>query len=111
MRVLVGGALVQDRDRPGERDRLEVVGVHEATHEEEWRDLLLAWTVAARVKSNAIVFVREVRRWGWVPVRCHVWMRRSSLPRKAGDRAKGAVMAATRSSRSPTRSRPPRTPA
>jgi phosphoribosylaminoimidazolecarboxamide formyltransferase/IMP cyclohydrolase len=92
VRPIPGGALVQDRDvvlRP--HDAL-VMSAREPT-EEEWADLLLAWTVAARVRSNAIVFVREEATVGvgagqmsrvdasWLAVR------------KAGDRAKGASMA------------------
>jgi phosphoribosylaminoimidazolecarboxamide formyltransferase/IMP cyclohydrolase len=93
VRPLAGGALVQDRDRVVERrEDMEVVSAREPT-EEEWRDLLFAWTVAMRVKSNAIVFARELATVGigagqmsrvdasWLAVR------------KAGDRAKGAVMA------------------
>ncbi|HEX9122904.1 MAG TPA: bifunctional phosphoribosylaminoimidazolecarboxamide formyltransferase/IMP cyclohydrolase [Actinomycetota bacterium] len=93
VRILPGGALVQDRDAVTEtRAELEVASAREPT-EEEWRDLLFAWTVAARVKSNAIVFARDLATVGigagqmsrvdssWLAVR------------KAGDRAKGAVMA------------------
>ncbi len=93
VRPLPGGALVQDRDRVVERrEDMEVVSAREPT-EDEWRDLLFAWTVAMRVKSNAIVFARELATVGigagqmsrvdasWLAVR------------KAGDRAKGAVMA------------------
>jgi phosphoribosylaminoimidazolecarboxamide formyltransferase/IMP cyclohydrolase len=93
VRQLVGGALVQDRDAVAQgREELEVVSAREPT-QEEWADLLLAWTVAARVRSNAIVFVREGATVGvgagqmsrvdasWLAVR------------KAGDRAKGAAMA------------------
>ncbi len=93
VRPLPGGALVQDRDRVVEgRGDMEVVSAREPT-EEEWRDLLFAWRVAMRVRSNAIVFARDLATVGvgagqmsrvdasWLAVR------------KAGDRAKGAVMA------------------
>jgi len=93
LRPIPGGALVQDADRVTEaRDRMEVASAREPT-DDEWRDLLFAWTVAARVKSNAIVFARDRATVGigagqmsrvdasWLAVR------------KAGDRAKGAVMA------------------
>ncbi len=93
VRPLPGGALVQDRDRiVEERGDMEVVSAREPT-EEEWRDLLFAWRVAMRVRSNAIVFARDLATVGvgagqmsrvdasWLAVR------------KAGDRAKGAVMA------------------
>lgn len=93
VRPLGVGALVQDRDRATERrDEMEVASAREPT-EGEWRDLLFAWVVAMRVKSNAIVFAKDLATVGvgagqmsrvdasWLAVR------------KAGDRAKGAVMA------------------
>jgi phosphoribosylaminoimidazolecarboxamide formyltransferase/IMP cyclohydrolase len=60
---------------------------------DEWRDLLFAWTVAMRVKSNAIVFARDLATVG---VGAGQMSRVDSsflAVRKAGDRAKGAVMA------------------
>jgi phosphoribosylaminoimidazolecarboxamide formyltransferase/IMP cyclohydrolase len=93
VRQLPGGALVQDRDRGAEgREEMQVVSAREPT-DDEWRDLLLAWPVAARVRSNAIVLVRDGATVGvgagqmsrvdasWLAVR------------KAGDRAKGSSMA------------------
>ena len=93
VRPIPGGALVQDRDLVRET-RLEwkVVSSREPTAR-EWEDLAFAWTVSWRVKSNAIVFVRDVATVGigagqmsrvdsaWIAVR------------KAGDRAAGASMA------------------
>ena len=93
IRPLPGGALVQDRDVANEsREQMEVVSTREPSRD-EWRDLAIAWTVAAHVKSNAIVFARDGATVGigagqmsrvdasWIAVR------------KAGDRAKGAAMA------------------
>jgi phosphoribosylaminoimidazolecarboxamide formyltransferase/IMP cyclohydrolase len=93
IRQLPGGALVQDRDAVRiARDELEVVSAREPS-EDEWADLEIAWVVAARVRSNAIVFVRDRATVGvgagqmsrvdasWLAVR------------KAGDRAKAASMA------------------
>jgi phosphoribosylaminoimidazolecarboxamide formyltransferase/IMP cyclohydrolase len=93
IRPLPGGALVQDRDVANEtRDRMEVVSAREPSAA-EWRDLAIAWTVAAHVKSNAIVFAKDGATVGigagqmsrvdasWIAVR------------KAGDRARGAAMA------------------
>ncbi len=93
VRPLPGGALVQDRDLVTEsRDDFEVVSSREPS-EDEWRDLGFAWTVAARVKSNAIVFVKGEATVG---VGAGQMSRVDSsvlAVRKAGDRAKGAVMA------------------
>jgi phosphoribosylaminoimidazolecarboxamide formyltransferase/IMP cyclohydrolase len=88
-----GGALVQDRDAVVEtRDLMEVVSAREPT-EEEWRDLLFAWTVAARVKSNAIVFARDEATVGIGAGQMSRVDSSFLAARKAGDRAKGAVMA------------------
>src|SRR3990170_2862745 len=93
VRVVPGGALVQDRDMVSERrEDMEVVSDREPT-EDEWRDLLFAWTIAMRVKSNAIVFARDLATVG---VGAGQMSRVDSsflAVRKAGDRAKGAVMA------------------
>jgi phosphoribosylaminoimidazolecarboxamide formyltransferase / IMP cyclohydrolase len=93
VREIAGGALVQDRDRVvTTREHLEIVSSREPT-EAEWSDLVFAWIVAARVRSNAIVFAKDGATVGvgagqmsrvdasWLAVR------------KAGDRAVGAAMA------------------
>jgi phosphoribosylaminoimidazolecarboxamide formyltransferase/IMP cyclohydrolase len=60
VRPIDGGALVQDVDSIVEtRSDMKVVSSREPT-EREWRDLLFGWTVAARVKSNAIVLVKDL---------------------------------------------------
>ena len=86
-----GGALVQDRDVVTEtRDDFEVVSSREPT-DDEWRDLLLAWTIAWRVKSNTIVLVKDGATVG---IGAGQMSRVDSswiAARKAGDRAKGAV--------------------
>jgi phosphoribosylaminoimidazolecarboxamide formyltransferase/IMP cyclohydrolase len=58
-RQVSGGWLVQDRDvgRTARAD-LRVVTRRQPT-EQEWRDMLFAWTVAKHVKSNAIVYVKD----------------------------------------------------
>ncbi|MHA6346837.1 bifunctional phosphoribosylaminoimidazolecarboxamide formyltransferase/IMP cyclohydrolase [Roseivivax sp. CAU 1761] len=64
LRQVAGGFLVQDRDtgRIG-RDDLKVV-TQRAPSEDELRDLLMAWTVAKHVKSNAIVYVKDAATVG-----------------------------------------------
>jgi phosphoribosylaminoimidazolecarboxamide formyltransferase / IMP cyclohydrolase len=93
VRTMPGGALVQDRDVvTEEREDFEVVSSREPT-EEEWRDLLLAWTIAWRVKSNTIVLVRDGATVG---IGAGQMSRVDSswiATRKAGDRAKGASLA------------------
>jgi phosphoribosylaminoimidazolecarboxamide formyltransferase/IMP cyclohydrolase len=93
VRLLAGGALVQDRDAVTEgREDWTVASSRQPT-EEEWQDLEFAWIVAARVKSNAIVLAAggatvgvgagQMSRVDSVDIAC----------RKAGDRSRGAVMA------------------
>jgi len=93
VRVLVGGALVQDRDAaPESGNDLEVVSTRQPT-EEEWRDLRFAWIVSMRVKSNAIVFARDLATVGVGAGQMSRVDASFLAARKAGDRAKGSVMA------------------
>ena len=93
VRPVSGGALVQDRDAPGEDPaEFKVMTSREPT-EEEWADLRFAWTVAARVTSNAIVLAS---RRATVGVGAGQMSRVDSVDlaaRKAGDRAGGSVLA------------------
>jgi phosphoribosylaminoimidazolecarboxamide formyltransferase/IMP cyclohydrolase len=64
LKRVAGGMLVQDRDSEAEgRDSMEVVTSRHPT-EAEWGDLLFAWRVAKHVKSNAIVFARDLMTVG-----------------------------------------------
>ena len=90
---LPGGALIPDRDLASEtRDSFEVVSSREPS-DAEWADLLLAWIVAWRVKSNAIVFVKDGATVGVGAGQMSrvdaAWI----AARKAGERARGAVVA------------------
>jgi phosphoribosylaminoimidazolecarboxamide formyltransferase/IMP cyclohydrolase len=93
VRTMPGGALVQDRDVVTEgRDDFEIVSTREPT-EEEWRDLLMAWTVAWRVKSNTIVLVRDGATVGIGAGQMSRVDASWIATRKAGDRAKGSSLA------------------
>ena len=55
---VLGGLLIQDRDGdPEPRELMEVVTKAEPS-EEQWGDLLFAWTVVRHVRSNAIVIAK-----------------------------------------------------
>ncbi len=55
---VLGWLLIQDIDGdPEPRELMEVVTKTQPS-EEQWRDLLFAWTVVRRVRSNAIVLAR-----------------------------------------------------
>jgi phosphoribosylaminoimidazolecarboxamide formyltransferase / IMP cyclohydrolase len=93
IRVMPGGALVQDRDVATERREDFHVVSSRAPTDDEWGDLLLAWTIAWRVKSNTIVLVRDGATVG---IGAGQMSRVDSswiATRKAGDRAKGASVA------------------
>jgi phosphoribosylaminoimidazolecarboxamide formyltransferase/IMP cyclohydrolase len=93
VRVLPGGALLQDADAaPESAADLQVVSTRPPT-EDEWRDLRFAWIVSMRVKSNAIVFARELATVGVGAGQMSRVDASVLAVRKAGDRAKGSVMA------------------
>jgi phosphoribosylaminoimidazolecarboxamide formyltransferase/IMP cyclohydrolase len=55
---VLGGLLIQDRDGdPEPREIMEVV-TSTQPREEQWEDMLFAWTVCRRVRSNAIVIAK-----------------------------------------------------
>jgi phosphoribosylaminoimidazolecarboxamide formyltransferase/IMP cyclohydrolase len=93
LRPIDGGALVQDMDTIVEtRSDTKVVTSREPT-EAEWLDLLFAWTVAARVKSNAIVLANDRST---VAVGAGQMNRVTSVAvavRHAGERTKGSCLA------------------
>ena len=90
---MTGGALIQDRDAAPEGAGALVVVSSRAPTDDEWRDLLFAWTVAASVKSNTIVLAADRATVGIGAGQMSrvdaAWI----AARKAGERAKGAVMA------------------
>jgi phosphoribosylaminoimidazolecarboxamide formyltransferase/IMP cyclohydrolase len=54
-----GGLLIQDRDGdPEPREIMEAVTSRQPS-EGEWEDMLFAWTVCRRVRSNAIVIAKD----------------------------------------------------
>jgi phosphoribosylaminoimidazolecarboxamide formyltransferase/IMP cyclohydrolase len=59
----------------------------------EWDDLLLAWIVASRVRSNAIVFVKDAATVGIGAGQMSRVDASWLAARKAGERARGASMA------------------
>ncbi|HEY7399453.1 MAG TPA: bifunctional phosphoribosylaminoimidazolecarboxamide formyltransferase/IMP cyclohydrolase [Actinomycetota bacterium] len=93
VRSIPGGALVQDRDVLAEtRGDFKVVSSREPT-DAEWDDLLLAWTISWRVKSNTIVFVKDRATVGVGAGQMSRVDASWIAARKAEDRAAGAVMA------------------
>jgi phosphoribosylaminoimidazolecarboxamide formyltransferase/IMP cyclohydrolase len=93
VRPIEGGALVQDADTFTERrEDMKVVTTTEPTPL-QWTDLLFAWKVAARVKSNAIVLASDR---AVVAVGAGQMNRLTSVDiaaRHAGPRARGSCLA------------------
>jgi phosphoribosylaminoimidazolecarboxamide formyltransferase/IMP cyclohydrolase len=56
---VIGGQLVQSHDVVSEtREQMQAMAAREPT-EQEWRDMLFAWTVCRHVRSNAIVLAKD----------------------------------------------------
>ncbi len=91
VRQLRNGFLMQDWDKsfPSE---LKVVSKRMPT-EDEMRDMMFAWRVVKHVKSNAIVFAKEEMLIGTGAGQMSRVDSVELAARKAGNRAKGAVMA------------------
>ena len=64
IRSVVGGVLVQDRDRGADRRSNFKVVTKRAPSPEEWDSLLFGWTVGKHVRSNAIVYARGEQTLG-----------------------------------------------
>ncbi len=59
-----GGILVQDRDLSSEAREDMIAVTERKPTEAEWGELLFAWRVSKHVRSNAIVFARELATAG-----------------------------------------------
>ena len=93
VRPIDGGALVQDADRAGERrDEMKVVTTTEPSSA-QWEDLLFAWRVAARVKSNAIVLAADLATVGVGAGQMNRVTSVDIAVRQAAERARGACLA------------------
>jgi phosphoribosylaminoimidazolecarboxamide formyltransferase/IMP cyclohydrolase len=93
VRFVEGGALVQDPDTVVEtREEMKVVTTVEPT-EAQWRDLLFAWRVAARAKSNAIVLARDLATVGVGAGQMNRLYSVDIASRHAGEKARGSVLA------------------
>jgi phosphoribosylaminoimidazolecarboxamide formyltransferase/IMP cyclohydrolase len=93
VRPIRGGALVQDRDVVEEDPEAWEIVSSRAPDDRERRDLAFAWSVAARVKSNAIVFAKDLATIGIGAGQMSRVDAAFLAARKAGDRARGSVMA------------------
>ncbi len=93
VRAIEGGALVQEAAPVTEgRGEMKVASRREPASG-EWEDLLFAWRVAARVKSNAIVLATGGATVGVGAGQMSRVDAVDIAARKAGERARGSVMA------------------
>ncbi|MBL4574868.1 MAG: bifunctional phosphoribosylaminoimidazolecarboxamide formyltransferase/IMP cyclohydrolase [Opitutaceae bacterium] len=64
IRTVIGGVLLQDKDRaPAQPDTFKVVTKRQPT-DEEWKSMLFGWKIVRHVKSNAIVYTKGERTLG-----------------------------------------------
>jgi phosphoribosylaminoimidazolecarboxamide formyltransferase/IMP cyclohydrolase len=93
VRTVAGGFLVQDWDRAAfDRSTCVVVTKRQPT-EKEWEQLGLAWIAVKHVKSNAIVLFNESAAVGVGAGQMSRVEAAQIATYRAGDRAKGSVMA------------------
>jgi len=93
IRSVPGGFLVQDWDRGGfDRGSCRVVSKRPPT-EAEWEQLGYAWTAVKHVKSNAIVMFKDGSAVGVGAGQMSRVEAVQIAARRAGDRARGSVMA------------------
>jgi phosphoribosylaminoimidazolecarboxamide formyltransferase / IMP cyclohydrolase len=59
VKKVLGGLLIQDRDGDPEPRQLMEGVTKTQPSEQQWRDMLFAWTVVRRVRSNAIVIAKD----------------------------------------------------
>ncbi len=64
LRQVLGGMLIQDRDSLTEERADMQVATERPPTEQEWQELTFAWKVCKHVRSNAIVFARELATIG-----------------------------------------------
>jgi phosphoribosylaminoimidazolecarboxamide formyltransferase/IMP cyclohydrolase len=93
IRRIEGGAVVQEADPVDESPKAFTVAGRREPTPAEWDDLVLAWLVAARVRSNAIVLVSGMATVGIGAGQMSRVDAVDIAVRKAGPRAGGAVMA------------------
>lgn len=93
LRRVDGGVLIQDFDNIEESAANWRVVSEAQPSEAQWKDMVFAWKVAKHVKSNAIIYVKDLATVG---VGAGQMSRIDSTwlgARKGGDKVKGAVVA------------------
>jgi phosphoribosylaminoimidazolecarboxamide formyltransferase/IMP cyclohydrolase len=92
-RCIEGGALVQDADTGADPENEWKVVTESQPAETRWADLRFAWSLVRHVKSNAIVLAKEGMLLGTGAGQMSRVDSVAIAIQKAGDRARGSVMA------------------
>lgn len=97
-RSIDGAILVQDPDWVTEASREERIPNGESVSgfeptEQQWLDLIFAWRVASRVKSNAILLAKDETTVGIGPGQPNRLDSVAIAAERAGDQARGSVLA------------------
>ena len=93
IRPITGGMLIQDPDSISENPETWETVTDRAPTEEELRDLAFAWKAAKHIKSNAIVFAKDLTMVGMGAGQPNRVVSVHLSQRTAGDKAIGSVLA------------------
>ncbi|RKD29036.1 bifunctional phosphoribosylaminoimidazolecarboxamide formyltransferase/IMP cyclohydrolase [Thermohalobacter berrensis] len=92
MKKVLGGLLVQEKDKVLFEDELEIVTERKPT-EKEMEDLIFAWKAVKNVKSNGIVLAKDKGTIAVGPGQTsRIWAVENAI-KQGGERVKGSVMA------------------
>jgi phosphoribosylaminoimidazolecarboxamide formyltransferase/IMP cyclohydrolase len=93
LRSAAGGVLVQEVDTAREDRATMTVAGRVRPSEEDWDDLVFAWTVAKHLKSNAVTLANRGQLVGMGAGQTSRVEAVEMAARRAGDRAVGSVLA------------------
>ena len=93
LRPITGGILVQTADNIGEDPASWTIATKRAPTDSEMKDLGFAWKAAKHIKSNAIVFAKDLALVGMGAGQPNRVVSVHLSQRASGDKAKGSVLA------------------
>ena len=93
LRPITGGVLVQESDFIEENPITWTVATQRAPSDTEMKDLAFAWKAAKHIKSNAIVFAKDLALVGMGAGQPNRVVSVHLSQRSSGDKAKGSVLA------------------
>ena len=93
LRPITGGILVQTADNIGEDPASWTIATKRPPTDAEMKDLAFAWKAAKHIKSNAIVFAKDLALVGMGAGQPNRVVSVHLSQRSSGDKAKGSVLA------------------